>query len=38
MQIIGPKYAIFDTYQKPPNLYFASVLAKKKKKKWKQET
>jgi hypothetical protein len=30
MQIKGSKYAIFDTHQIPPNLHFASPLAKKK--------
>jgi len=30
MQTKGSKYTIFDTHQIPPNLYFASPLAKKK--------
>jgi hypothetical protein len=39
MQIKGSIHAIFGTHQIPPHLYFASPLAKqKKKKKSKQET
>jgi hypothetical protein len=35
MQIKGSTYAIFGTYQIPPNLHFASLLAKQNKTKHK---
>ena len=32
MQVKGPKHTIFGTYQIPPNLHFASPLAKQNEK------
>jgi hypothetical protein len=37
MQIKGSTYAIFDTHQIPPNLHFASPLAKQKQNKTKEK-